>query len=132
MLGKRLGCLEDPMPQDCREFVDNVRGFIHTTNKLVIGLPLHRFIKTQNWKNLVKHFEMAYSIARGLVKTRIEEIDRRAQTGEGKIKDDFLSHMIYSGKMSTKEVAVNAIDLLAAGVDTVSEKFTISIDLCTI
>ena len=119
MLGKRLGCLEDPMPQNCREFVDNVRGFLDTTNKLFMGLPLHKIIKTQNWKNLIKHLGISFSIASGLIKSKIEEIEREAQTGEGEKKDDFLSHMIYSGKMSVEEVIVNAIDLMKAGIDTV-------------
>ena len=107
------------MPHDCREFVDNIQGFLETTSKLLMGVPLHKFIKTQNWKNLVKHFEKAYSIASGLTKSRIEEIEREAETGEGEEKDDFLSHMIHSGKMSVEEVAVNAIDLMSAGIDTV-------------
>ena len=50
------------------------------------------------------------------LKKRARRKDRKKMMYVG---DDFLSHMIYSGKMDVKEIAVNSIDLLAAGVDTV-------------
>jgi cytochrome P450 len=33
---------------------------------------------------------------------------------------DFLTHMLVSGKLTLKEITMNALDLLTAGIETVS------------
>lgn len=69
-----------------------------------------------------------YSFSSGHVKSRIEEIEKQDQLeeeegGDGSEdrKENFLSYMIHSGKMSIQEITVNAIDLLNAGIDTVRQ-----------
>ncbi len=121
VLGKRLGCLEEPMPENCRLFVDSIRGMLQTTGKVMVSLPLHEYFKTKDYKKLMKHTEDISILARGYIHERIEEVDTKSKDEEGDGEDDFLSHMIHSGKMSVDEIATNAVDLMAAGVDTVCE-----------
>ncbi len=67
--------------------------------------------------------DFTYSFSSSLIQAKIEEIEKRAvenTVDDDDAGDDFLTHMVYSGKMDVKEIAVNAVDLLAAGVDTVS------------
>jgi len=67
------------------------------------------------------------SYASDEVNYRIEEVQQQDKELEKTTDDqvqaelgmDFLSYMIRSGKMTVPEIAVNAIDLLNAAVDTV-------------
>ncbi len=109
------------MPEDCREFMDGMRDLTEVTRKVLMQPHIHEYFKTKNYKKLLKIMEALYSIASGHVQSRIKEIEEASQdASEGEGEDDFLSHMIYSGTMSVDEIAVNAIDLLGAGINTVS------------
>ena len=124
VLGKRMGCLEDTIPPNCQEFIDDVHGFVSISSDLLVGIPFHKVFRTRKWDKLVQSFNGMYSHSMGLIKTKIEEIEKEAMTkdGEGEEEDtdlDFLSYMIHSKKMNIEEIAVNAVDLLNAGVDTV-------------
>lgn len=121
-----MGCLEEQMPPDCREFVDNAHVNLETTNKLLYGgLPLHKLWKTKTWKEMVNAQDMMLSYAGKQVEEKIKAIEESSAALEAgdalaELGEDFLTYMIHSGKMSMQEIAVNAIDLLLAGVDTVS------------
>ena len=39
---------------------------------------------------------------------------------EAPVKVDFLTYLVHSGKMSLEAITANVIDLMMAGVDTVS------------
>ena len=122
MLGKRLGCLEDPVPPDCKEFINSIAEFVVLANKLLFGFPLHKFMRTKNWEMFVHHYKTIYTFANSLVRAKIEDIENKVvkkQEEGGDDGHDFVSHMIQSGKMDIKEIAVNSVDLLSAGVDTV-------------
>ncbi len=111
------------MPQECKEFVDNVHEFTAVTAEMFFGIPFHKFWRNKKWNRLLKSLEGLFTYSKGHVDEKIREIeeggvmdgDHQAELGM-----DFLSYMIHSGKMSVQDIAVNAIDLLTAGVDTVS------------
>ena len=112
------------MPPECKQFVDNIHSFMETTSKLFFSLPFHKIWRTKNWKALVNSFDDLYTYASGQVNEKIREIEEADKSGESETVDaelgmDFLTYMIHSGTMSVEELAVNAIDLLTAGVDTV-------------
>lgn len=112
------------MPPDCRQFVDDIHTFLGTTEKLLYGLPLHKIWRTGNWKKLIRSQKGILSYAGNLVNQKIREIAKEdaesADNVQAELGTDFLTYMVHSGKMSVEEVAVNAMDLLNAGVDTVS------------
>jgi len=125
-----MGCLKDTIPPDCQKFIDDVHGFLSTSNDLLMGIPFHYFFRTRKWDKLTQNFIGVYSHAMGLIKAKIEEIEKEAMNKVEEEEDegtdlDFLTHMINSKKMKIEEVAVNAVDLLGAGVDTVSTKIQI-------
>ena len=125
VLGKRLGCLEKVMPQECKGLVDDVHTMLVTTSKMMSGLPFHKLWKNKNWKTLVSSMDGMLSYAGGLVNEKVKRIEL-AEEGDGLETEegmDFLTYMLHSssGKMTVEEIAVNAIDLIIAGVDTVSE-----------
>ena len=117
-----MGCLEDTVPPDCQEFISCVQGFVTTTSDIMMTLPFYKSQVNKLWNKLLEQINYIYEYASELIQEKIEEIKRHASEGKDNEEqgDDFLSHMVCSGKMDVKEIAVNAIDLLAAGIDTVS------------
>ena len=126
MLGKRLGCLGDQMPPECKHFVDSIQDFTLVTSEMLFGLPFHKIWRTKKWKRLVSSLDDSYTFAKGYVDQKMKEIEELDKNSAGdhdhqaELGMDFLTYMIYSGNMSLADIAVNAIDLLGAGVDTVS------------
>ena len=59
------------------------------------------------------------------IEERMNEIDAHKQqiedADEVPEKMDFLTYMLLSGKLNKEEIASNAVDLMFAGIDTVSE-----------
>ena len=124
VLGRRLGCLEDQMPLECKLFVDGIQNFMETTINLLFTLPIHKIWPTKKWKALVNIMDNLYTYASGHVNEKIAELGKKEKLNELEKADaelgmDFLTYMIHSGTMSIEELAANAIDLLIAGVDTV-------------
>ena len=115
------------MPTDCKAFVDDIHALLHTTDKLLFGLPFHKLWRTKNWKELLRAQDGVMKFTGGLVQGKMEEVMREEREKAEEEEDlqaelgmDFLTYMLHSGTMSAEEVAVNAMDMLAAGVDTVS------------
>ena len=112
------------MPAECRQFVDDVHSFITTTDTLFYSLPLHWIWRTKHWKELVQAQEGMLKYNRSVVNQKIKEMERAAEEGgsdgEAELGTDFMTYMVSKGDMSVQEIAVNAMDLLNAGVDTVS------------
>ena len=117
------------MPPECKKYVDSIHIFLETTTKLMFSLPFHKIWPTKNWKTLVNSFDYLYSYASGHVNEKIAELEKAEKLNEFEKVDaelgmDFLTYMIHSGNMSVEELAVNAVDLISAGVDTVSSNCT--------
>ena len=105
------------MPPECKEFVDNIHLNMDVTVKLMFN-PIFR--KARNWKELLRTSSAMLSYAKNQVQLKIEEIERSTGVEDVEQETDFLTYMIHTGKMSIQEIATNAIDLMIAGVDTVS------------
>ncbi len=108
------------MPPDCKKFVESMDSFLESTNKLIFGLPFHKLWKTKNWKALVNSLDTAYKFCSSQIQEKFKEIEEAEKEPDSEVGMDFLSYMIHSGKMSKEVIAVNAVDLMSAGVDTVS------------
>ena len=130
VLGKRLGCLDDPVPPDCQEWIDVIQDAMASTQKVMITeLSIYKYIPTKAYRKMKESIRRLYQLAIKQVKQRMDEIteeDRRlAEAGEGEEGEapaqvDFLTYLMHSGKMTTGEVATNCIDMITGGVDTVS------------
>ena len=118
-----MGCLEEQMPQECRDFVNNVHVFIVVSSELFFGIPFHKLWRTKKWKKLVESLGAIFMYTKGHVDQKIMEIEEARSKGDAEhqaeLGMDFLTYMIYSGNLSVKDIAMNSIDLLTAAVDTV-------------
>lgn len=117
VLGKRLGCLElDGVPEECQKFISEVQEFVEASQEIQFGLPFHKVYPTKAWKALVRSMQNTYDIAMKYVKEKLEKVNNSFPEEN----EDFLTAMIKKGEMSIEDISINAIDLLGAGVDTVS------------
>ena len=125
-LGKRLGCLEiDQIPPVCQEFIVQVNKLFSSGPDLVFSLPFYYLWETKPWKAAVNAMKSTNNLAMMLIEERMQEIneeDKRAlkENEEVPAKVDFLTYLMHSGKLTHKELSVNFVDLLNAGVETVS------------
>ena len=125
VLGKRLGCLDEQIPPDCQEFIDLLHKFFDASQKLLFGLPLYKLYPTQDYKDLHESFRRMFDIAMSHIKERLDEIENEEALESGDeegppVGVDFLTYMSKADKMPLENITTNAIDLLGAGVDTVS------------
>lgn len=112
------------MPPECKQFVDDIHTFIQLTAEFFFGLPLHRIWKTRKWKRFIKCTSDILDYTSNLVGQKIQEIQQEERSSGDEVRaelgTDFLTYMVHTGNMSVEGIAVNAIDLLNAGIDTVS------------
>ena len=125
VLGKRMGCLSDEVPQDCQELIDTLQELLLSTQRLMTRLPVHIVWSTKEWKFLKQKMKILYDLSLRHVKEKLEEIreeehGRALEGSEAPDKVDLLTYLVLSGKQSLEEAATNAIDLITAGIDTVS------------
>ena len=125
VLGKRMGCLSDQVPQDCQELIVTVQEMFDSTQRLMNGPPLHIVWSTKEWKFQKQKVKHLYELSLKHVKEKLQEIreedrGRDLEGSEAPDKMDFLTYLVHSGKQSLEEAVTNSIDLMLAGVDTVS------------
>ncbi len=123
VLGKRLGCLEEQVPPDCQEFIDQIDRFFTASHRLLFSLPLHKIYATKDYKNLMDSFLKVFEISMAHIKERLDEIEGEEnidKNDEPPVGMDFLQYMSKADKMPLEVIVTNAIDLMGAGIDTVS------------
>jgi len=120
-----MGCLGDQMPPDCKKFVDDFHGFIASMEKIMFGIPFHKIWRNKVWRDFLAYMDGFLTYTSSQVSQKIQEIEEHIGNHQkAELGMDFLTYMIHSGKMSVPEIAVNTMDLLSAGVDTVRQRVT--------
>lgn len=108
------------MPPDCKQYVEDIRSFFLCTERLLFGLPFHKIWPTKNWKELMRSQKGVLDFTSDLVREKMDNVVKEGKDIGAELGMDFFTYMLHSGDMSAEQIAVNAIDLLGAGVDTVS------------
>jgi cytochrome P450 len=80
---------------------------------------LKRF-KPKSWKKALEGQQKTFEIAKGWIEDKENEIKSLVENNEMPELPDFLTHMLVSGKLTLKEITMNALDLLTAGIETTS------------
>ena len=130
ILGKRLGSLSSSgdVSPDSQEFITTVGKLFSSLTDLLFALPLYQLYRTKLWKSIASTNVQVHKLARKFINEKLAEIeqeDRKALEEAGSEEEapdkvDFLTYVVHSGKMSIEQVTVNVVDLLSAGVETVS------------
>ena len=74
VLGKRLGCLEEEVPANCKVFFQELDNFLTITQDLRFNFPFHKFVATKNWKALVHSQKYIYDIAMSHILEKVRVI----------------------------------------------------------
>lgn len=125
VLGKRLGCLGDQMPQESKDFVKDVHEINAVSSDMLFGFPFHKIWRDKKWRQLVNSSAGTINYTMRHINLKVKEIEeqrKRSAAGDDhqpELGMDFLTYMIYSGNVSVQDVSLDAADLLVAGVDTV-------------
>lgn len=128
-LGRRMGALdtEGNAPPECQEFIDQVGVFFESTAQLFLSIPLYYIYRNKLWRTSVNSQRAVKDLAMNFITKRLEEIEEddaklleQHTEDEAPVKVDFLTYLVHSGKMSLNAITANVIDLMTAGVDTVS------------
>ena len=135
-MGKRLGALSEggETSPESREFIIAVGRMFDDLMDLIFSLIISKFYRTKKWRDFIEVTRTVNTLAKQFVDEKLAEIegeDRKAleaASGEEEApeKVDFVTYMVHSGKMSVEEVTVNVVDLLTAGVETVSSEIVMS------
>ena len=127
VLGKRLGCLEaGQIPPDCKAFIDSVNRSFTSTFELIFAVPFYLLWENKIWKEGVDSMASVNNLAMKFIKERMQEIteeEKRALENSEEVPGevDFLTYLVHSGKLSPEVLSSNAVDLLSAGIETVSK-----------
>ena len=133
VLGKRLGALDENIPEDCHQFYTSVTDMFTATERLITSLPLHKIWPTRTYKELSNSTQTIYDFSMKYIKEKMEQISEedkrvleaaaaRGEDEEGGVpkRVDFMTYLVHSGKMSLEEATLNGIDMLIGGVHPVS------------
>ena len=126
ILEKRLGCLEaGQIPPDCKAFIDAVDRLFKSIFQLVFALPFYVLWESKVWKEAVDSMASVNNLAMKFIYERMQEIteeEKRALEDSKEVPGEvgFLTYLVHSEKMSPEELSTNTVDLLMAGVETVS------------
>ena len=52
---ERIGCFNDPMPEQAREFIENLCGFFKTMQPLMYNMPIYKIYEHKGWKVFEKY-----------------------------------------------------------------------------
>jgi len=122
-LGKRLGCLEiGQIPPTSQQFIAQVNKLFSSMPELVFSPPLYYLWETKPWKAAVDAMISTNNLAMKLINERMQEIkeEEKCALKENGNKVDFLTYLMHSEKLSPRELSINFVDLLSAGVVSVS------------
>ena len=59
------------MPPDCKVFIEGLHNFLKASQRLLFGLPLHKFVTTKTWRDLSANQKRVYDIAMEHVREKV-------------------------------------------------------------
>ena len=126
VLGRKIGCLDvKNTPPEVQQLINNFQVFLKYTEKILFSpAKLHQLVGTKQWKTLRSSLLTVYNIALKNVEGKLQEVredlSAASSDDEPPEKMDFITYLMLNGKLTPQEIALNAIDFLLAGIDTVS------------
>jgi len=126
ILEKRLRCLEaGQIPPDCKAFIDAADRLFKSIFQLAFAVPFYLMWETKLWKEAVDSMASLNNLAMKFINERMQEIteeEKRALEDSKEVprEVDFLTYLMHSEMLSPEELSTNTVDLLIAGVETVS------------
>jgi len=117
----RLGCLEDPVPEDVQRFVDAIAEVFLSVTPASIFYKWQRKLGSPIMKRHFEAWDYVFDFTRRVVNRRKSELLELSKTTEvSKSRGAVLTYLLLDENLSDEEVIGNTVDLLLGGVDTTS------------
>ena len=111
-----------------KELQDAVGGLVDTLFDLQAGPPLYKVFPTRAYRKFNRYLDKLIEIGQIYADMYTSDIKDRAAVSDEKFHGmSLLEQWLIEGKMSTKDAISQSINMLAAGMDTVS--FTVIFSL---
>ncbi|XP_063789962.1 sterol 26-hydroxylase, mitochondrial-like [Pseudophryne corroboree] len=114
----RIGCVDKVIPPDTKKFITSI-GDMLTNSVFVSFLPSWTNNILPFWKWYIQSWDYMFEFGNKLIDQKMEKIQASLDRGE-EIEGEYLTYLLSSGKLTTKEVYGSVAELLLAGVDTTS------------
>ncbi|XP_056321650.1 LOW QUALITY PROTEIN: sterol 26-hydroxylase, mitochondrial-like [Danio aesculapii] len=114
----RIGCLEKEIPAETQEFINSIAQMF-TYNMHVALLPNWTRNYLPFWQKYIDGWDGIFKFGTKMIDMKIEAIQKRVDTNQ-EVAGEYLTYLLSSGKISSKEVYGSVSELLLAGVDTTS------------
>ncbi|XP_059174082.1 cytochrome P450 10-like [Physella acuta] len=112
---ERIGCLGAQPTPLAQSFIENMEGFFKKLQPLMYNMPFYKLWATKTWKQFEHYSDNVMDIGRSIVEKKMASME-----SDNGSKSAFISYLLDSGTMSTKEVTALVIDLMTAAVETTS------------
>ncbi|KAI1885241.1 hypothetical protein AGOR_G00218140 [Albula goreensis] len=114
----RMGCLNENVPEETKQFIDSV-GEMFRLSPIIVLFPKSLWPYLPFWKHFISMWDYLFKVAQDLVEKKMAEIKQKVSQGEA-VEGEYLTHLLVSEQMSVTEVLGSITELLLAGVDTTS------------
>ncbi|XP_003784995.1 sterol 26-hydroxylase, mitochondrial [Otolemur garnettii] len=122
---KRVGCLEQSIPEDTEAFVRSV-GLMFHNSVYATFLPKWTRPLLPFWKRYLDGWNVIFSFGKKLIDQKLKEVEAQLQAGgtDGAQVSGYLHFLLSSGNLSPRDALGSLPELLMAGVDTTSNTLT--------
>nr|XP_032801884.1 sterol 26-hydroxylase, mitochondrial isoform X1 [Petromyzon marinus] len=115
---KRLGCLEQSVPEETQVFIDAVRTvFIHSEKMALIPKWIRMILPL--WKHYCNAWDVIFSFGMKEIDKKMIKISEMVARGEP-LEGEYLTYLLSNGKLTEHEIHGSIAELLMAGIDTTS------------
>ncbi|XP_018598638.2 sterol 26-hydroxylase, mitochondrial-like [Scleropages formosus] len=114
----RIGCLEKEMPEQTQDFINSIAAMF-TYSLPVVFLPRWTRNIFPFWRRYIAGWEGIFIFSKKLIDMKMEDIQKRIGKDQ-EVKGEYLTYLLSSNTLSSKDVYGSIAELLLAGVDTTS------------
>lgn len=104
-----------------KQFLEAGRNFTRTLIQFMYALPVYKLIPTKPYKEFDVAVRRLLSLAGEIMEKKMAELTKAVEEGHELQGIGFLDQWLLEGKLSNDQILPIFGDLLAAGIDTVSQ-----------
>ncbi|OCT60935.1 hypothetical protein XELAEV_18046959mg [Xenopus laevis] len=122
----RLGCLDDIIPQQTKEYIAALELMFSMFKTTMYAGAIPKWLRTiipKPWREFCRSWDGLFKFSQLHVDHRLRQIESQLDKGE-QVQGGVLTHLLLSKELDLEEIYANMTEMLLAGVDTTS--FTLS------